>query len=448
MTERFDFTPYLGTDDSCPCGRTHACDVRAIDIGPGALERMPALVREMGFARVHIIADLNTWEAAGAAAERALADAGIPSSAYVLPFEEPIPDEHVIGALFAHFDSAADLVLAVGSGTLNDLAKFLSYRCGVEYMVLASAPSMDGFVSIGSPLIIDHMKTTIDTHGPVAVIGDADILAAAPMEMIAAGVGDVLGKYTALLDWRLSQMINGEYYCERTVGLVRDALAAVARLAPAIPERDPEAVCSVMEALVLTGIAMAHIGNSRPAAGSEHHMSHVWELHFQMAGRKAVLHGAKVGIAEVGMVRLYELLASAEPDFDAAREREFDEEKWLQGTRATYLDATPAIVELERKAGKNDVARRNARIDRMQEIWPEIRAEIEGSLPAADELRRLIAACGGPTRPQDVGIEDWLVAAAVHAGKDVRDRWTLLQMLWDLGLDDEFAARLVMMYGM
>ncbi len=442
----FDFTPYLGTNDSCACGRSHTCTVKRIDIGHGALGRLGELVRELGYSCVHIVADLNTWEAAGKAAEQVLADAGIETSSYVVPEVEPVPDEQVIGQLFAHFNQDADLVLAVGSGTLNDLCKFLSFRCGVDYMILASAPSMDGFVAIGAPLIIDHMKTTIDCRGPVAVIGDADILAAAPMEMIAAGVGDVLGKYTALLDWRLSQIINDEYYCEPTVELVRQALASVSELAPRIPERDPDAVLSVMEALVLTGVAMAHITNSRPAAGCEHHMSHVWELHFQMAGKKAVLHGAKVGIAEIGMTRLYKILLGIQPDFDAARAREIDLEAWEAGTRATYLDAAPAIFSLVERSGKNTLERRNERIDSMERNWPLIRQTIEELLPDPDEIESLLAAMGAPVVPAQVGIEDWLVAAAVHAGKDVRDRWTFLQMLWDLGLDDEFAARLVMLY--
>ena len=147
---------------------------------------------------------------------------------------------------------------------------------------------MDGFVSIGAALMLHHVKTTLDAHGPVAVVGDTDILSAAPMHLIAAGLGDTLGKYTCLLDWKLANLINGEYYCKEVVGMVETALKTVRAQSAKVQSRDPEAVKAVTEALVLTGIAMSFVGNSRPASGCEHHLAHYWEMKALMEGRMPV----------------------------------------------------------------------------------------------------------------------------------------------------------------
>ena len=435
----FDFNQLVSRDSDCSCGRRHSSDVRHIDVGAWAINRLPVFVKEHGFKKAFVVADLNTWYAAGHDVEIALQEVGIETAHIVLQYKEPIPNEQVIGELVAAFPQDTDIVVCAGSGTLNDLCKFLSFRTKVEYVVLASAPSMDGYLAIGAPLILNHMKRTIDTHGPLAVFGDTLILSSAPKEMINAGVGDVLGKYTALLDWRLSHLINGEYICDETVELVRHAIDEVADNIHGVAYGDINASQKVMEGLLATGIAMAWIGNSRPAAGCEHHMSHVMELSFQMDGKKAVLHGVKVGISLLACVYMYQLLAEEDIDFDAARARSFSRTDWLEFTRSVYRDAAPEIISLEIIADSNDIDARNRRIDAMEREWPRIRQMIKDELPPLEQLEQMFKEIGAPTRPSEAGIGIDLFCDAIRAGKDVRTRWTMLQMLWDLGLDTKYA---------
>ena len=240
----FDFDSMLGHDIPCTCGRTHSTDVQKIYLGSDAIDVLVATVQEMGFSHPFVVSDLNTWKAAGEAVDAALRGAGIACAHIVLPYDEPIPDEHVIGEIFCAMPQETDLIVCAGSGTLNDTCKFISYRAKIDYIVFATAPSMDGWVSIGAPLIINHMKVTIDTHGPLAVFSDPAVLAASPAKMINAGVGDVLGKYTALIDWRFSRIVNGEYVCDATVDNVRKALDLVSSNAEAIASSEPEARAS------------------------------------------------------------------------------------------------------------------------------------------------------------------------------------------------------------
>ena len=129
------------------------------------------------------------------------------------------------------------------------------------------------------------------------------------MHLIAAGLGDTLGKYTCLLDWKLANMITGEYYCPEVVEMVRTALRTVRAQSEKVQTRDPEAVKAVTEALVLTGIAMSFVGNSRPASGCEHHCAHCWEMKALMEGRTPALHGTQVGVGTILALRLYHRLA-------------------------------------------------------------------------------------------------------------------------------------------
>ncbi|MBQ6636719.1 MAG: iron-containing alcohol dehydrogenase [Lachnospiraceae bacterium] len=491
-----NFQPILEKEMHCSCGRVHSTDLKAVDIGRGALERLPELLRGLGFHKAYIAADVNTWEAAGKKAAAILASRGFAFESFVLPDPELVPDEAAVGALLLHMPQDADMVLAVGSGTINDLCKYISRLRGLPYVILATAPSMDGFVSAGAALIVDHVKVTYDAQGPAAVLADTEILAQAPMEMITAGLGDMLGKYTCLLDWKLAHIITGEYYCEHVEGMVRTALRTILSQSSRIRERDPEVIGAITEALVLTGIAMKFVGNSRPASGCEHHMSHFWEMLFLMNGKKAVLHGTKVGVAAVACLQMYGMLAeilesstsdpgkdsgrilsaadpnpeedssrilsaadpdpekdssrilsAADPDlFAAAAAKPFDKSMWEEEIRAVFGEAADGIIALEEKSHKNDPAARNIRLDTIRDRRAEILWAIRHDLPAVSEIEELLLSLDAPVHPEQIGVSLQEVRGAVLYAKEVRNRYTLLQLLWDLGLSVEFADRLSAYY--
>jgi glycerol-1-phosphate dehydrogenase [NAD(P)+] len=435
----------------CGCGRVHSTDLKSIDIGRGALDRLPETLRRLGFGRAYLVADINTWEAAGRAAADRLTASGFSFTSFVLPDTELVPDEKAVGALLLHMPQDADLVLAVGAGTINDLCKYVSRLRGLDYVIFATAPSMDGFVSAGAALIVDHVKVTYDAQAPVAVIGDTQILAQAPMEMITAGLGDMLGKYTCLLDWKLAHLITGEYYCDHVEGMVRTALRTMLDQSGRIRDRDPEVIGSVTEALVLTGIAMKFVGNSRPASGCEHHMSHYWEMKFLMEGKKAILHGTKVGVATVAALRMYQMLAQTLgelPDFDfaGAAARPFDRAAWETQIRDVFGDAAEGIIALEDRTQKNDMQARNQRLQTIEKKLKEILWAIRHDLPPVEEVEKLLLSLDAPVHPEQIGVSLTEVREAVLYAKEVRDRYTLLQLLWDLGLSEDFADRLISYY--
>ena len=437
---KIDINQYIGKQIPCSCGRIHETTVKCIDIARGAAGRLAGHIRELGYTKVFLAADDHTWEAAGCAAWQALETAGLAEEKLIFHRDgDLVPDELAIGELEAALPTDADLILAVGSGTINDLCKFISTRNHRDYMIYATAPSMDGFTSTGAALTLNHVKTTIDVLGPVAVIGDTEVLANAPMEMISAGLGDTLGKYTALLDWKLAHLINGEYYCEEIVRMVEEALSSVRELSGKLRQRDPDAAEALTKTLVLTGLAMSFAGCSRPASGCEHHLSHFWEMRYQMEGRKPVLHGIKVGIGLVTILNLYHHLAEEKIDFAAARRAVHDRTAWEEDIRREYRDAAEGILKLEEKAGKNNEEDRQRRLDVMEANWPEICRIIREELPSVEEAEQLLLSADAPVNPEQIGVTPDLVETAVRLAKEVRDRFTVLQILWDLDLLDTYA---------
>ena len=313
---------WAGMEYSCACGKSHKVDIQAIRVGSGVIQELPGILRDLGASHIFLVADNYTYEAAGRQVEQLLDHAGLPYHKRVFQTETPlVPNEYALGSVLAAMTSQDDMLLAVGSGTLNDVTKYVSARTGVPYVIAATAPSMDGYASTVAPTILDGFKTTLPAVYPAAIVADVDILKDAPMPMLTAGFGDIIGKFTSLADWRLSHQLNGEYYCPEVAGVIEAAVETCAANAQALAQREPQAIQAVTEALILSGLAMGMVGVSRPASGAEHQMAHYWEMDALRRGEEHPLHGNAVGVGTVLAASLYEMAAEYLPQGFAAPDK-------------------------------------------------------------------------------------------------------------------------------
>lgn len=313
---------WAGMEYSCACGKSHKVDIQAIRVGSGVIQELPGILRDLGASHIFLVADNYTYEAAGRQVERLLDQAGLSYHKRVFQTETPlVPNEYALGSVLAAMTSQDDMLLAVGSGTLNDVTKYVSARTGVPYVIAATAPSMDGYASTVAPTILDGFKTTLPAVYPAAIVADVDILKDAPMPMLTAGFGDIIGKFTSLADWRLSHQLNGEYYCPEVAGVIEAAVETCAANAQALAQREPQAIQAVTEALILSGLAMGMVGVSRPASGAEHQMAHYWEMDALRRGEEHPLHGNAVGVGTVLAASLYEMAAEYLPQGFAAPDK-------------------------------------------------------------------------------------------------------------------------------
>jgi glycerol-1-phosphate dehydrogenase [NAD(P)+] len=428
---------YLNTEIDCNCGVKHRCDIDKIIIEEGAISKLSEIIMSGFYHNTCVVCDNITEEVAGKMVYQELRNNLIQFEPIILKDREPIADEKNIGEILIHIAPKCDLIIAIGSGTINDLCKFVSYKMGIDYIIVATAPSMDGYASNVAPLIVNHLKCTYEVGRPKAIIADTRILAEAPLTMLAAGVGDILGKYVCLCDWKLSNTVTGEYYCDFVEALVKDSLELAVKAVAKLNERDKDAITAIMEALVLSGIAMSYIGNSRPASGSEHHLSHFWELSFLQKNKPCALHGTKVGVGTVIALKLYESLREKEIDFDSLKTPDFDEAAWREEIQRVYGEAADEVIALEEKVHKNSNEAVQARRIALKENIIEIYALID-KLPQSEKIAEILNSMYAPYLPEQIKVDTEELKNSILYAKELRNRYGILQLMFDIDELDKF----------
>lgn len=300
------------------------------------------------------------------------------------PDEELVPTEDKCDQAY-EVAKNSDYVLAVGSGTLNDMAKSVSTRLNIECGVLVTAPSMDGYCSKGSALMRGGFKVTDEVHTPSDILIDLEIVRNAPRLMIASGFGDILGKYTCLTDWKLANIINGEPIHDEAFALMEKARAECVGAFEDLTQYKADAIAKLMNALVTAGISMAICGNSRPASGSEHHQSHFLEMDFVRRGEKIPLHGVKVAIGTLVSITLYNYLKDNQISFTGA--------------------------------------------ERVYKLVDE--------LPSVETIQTMLEKMGCPVRFSQIGVRKETMEEMLEKAYTVRDRFTVLTLIHNLGLTEK-----------
>lgn len=300
----------------CSCGKEHNFSVHDIRIGDGALRYLPEIAGPFKNGRILVVSDSNTYPVAGSKAASVLADSGFTVKELVFEVGDDIliPDEKTVGRILMEQELDTTLIVAAGSGVMNDSVKFVTSRTKLPYVIVATAPSMDGYLSDGAPIIMEGYKYSPHAHLAYGLVGDTDVLKTAPQDLIQAGFGDMVGKITALADWDLAVNEIGEYRCDTCVKLTCRALEKTISTCDGLKIRDPEALGNLLEGLALMGVAMGLINNSRPASGTEHMLSHYWEMEYIKRGLNPIHHGIQVGCAASVIARFFEQLSDILPE--------------------------------------------------------------------------------------------------------------------------------------
>lgn len=414
-----DIAGLLGTVTDCPCGQTHTCTISHVVIRNGALNELPPMTRE--YKSILLVCDGNTYRVAGKRVENLLE--GRIGGRLIYPGDSfVVPNEDAVAELTACVTARTDLIVGVGSGVINDLCKYVANEQHLPYYIVATAPSMDGYASKGAAMIFDSMKITTNAAVPSAIICDTEILKDAPMDMLRAGYGDIIGKFSCLNDWRLSHVVNGESLCERIYALTYNTVKSVADQAQAIVARDESAVAALMRALIIVGIAMAYMGNSRPASGSEHHLSHYFEVVGLLRGEPYFCHGIDVAYSTYLTAKIRrDLLAIDVPEAKA-----FDVADWEANIRRVYsvpgnTTAAEGIIALQHKLGWIT----EDKTETYREKWEEIR-EVLADSPTPDEIARMLSDVGLPMDEFYDMYDETKIADALRYAKDLKDRYTVL----------------------
>ncbi|MBR2421405.1 MAG: sn-glycerol-1-phosphate dehydrogenase [Oscillospiraceae bacterium] len=427
----------------CPCGKSHTVAIDEVVIGSGVVNRVPEFVKRYG-KKPFVVADVNTFEAAGERVCALLREADIPFGSFVFKDTALEPDEKAVGAAFMHYDISCDVILGVGSGVINDICKILSNTTGNPYIIVGTAPSMDGYASATSSMSRDGVKVSLNSRCADVIIGDTDILKTAPDHMLRSGLGDMLAKFVSIAEWRIAHLITGEYYCEEVAKLIRGAVKKCVDNAQGLLCREDAAIEAVFEGLVIGGVAMAYAGVSRPASGVEHYFSHVWDMRGLEFGTKVDLHGIQCAMATVKAVELYEMVMKQSPEWEKANAyvQSFDLEVWNAQLRSFLGSSAETMIELEKKEGKYRKETHEARFRVIEKKWDAILQILREELPAAEELCKLMDAVGISRDLNSIDVDSETARITFRATKDIRDKYVLSRLAWDLGILEELCQTL------
>jgi glycerol-1-phosphate dehydrogenase [NAD(P)+] len=393
----------------------YTTQTKACEIAPGAAAGAYGMFRRLWpeASRAIVVDDANTKRVAGDAVIASLRAAGIDTAEYTLN-----PDGSFFHATYDKVDevrsalSAAEgaVPVAVGSGTVNDLVKQASGELGRTYMIVGTAASMDGYTAANASITKDGMKQTLSCSAPLGCIIDTAIAAAAPAEMTASGYADLIAKIPAGADWLLADAIGSEAVHPEAWKFVqsplRDTLSNPAGCA-AGDEREVRKLC---EGLAMSGFAMQAMDSSRPASGTEHQLSHYWDMEHLSFNGRPVSHGFKVGIGTLVSTKVLEFIlrediGSLDVDALVARApRTFEE---VSGTFAGIYSGRPdhlkrAMLEYAKKFSPPEALR--AELLALKAAWSGLKPKLLGQLMPFDEVRAALKTVGAPVEPEEIGV--------------------------------------------
>jgi glycerol-1-phosphate dehydrogenase [NAD(P)+] len=417
----------------------HASVTRSVVVDPDAITRLPHVLRSLGYTRAcQLVADPDTMAAAGNRVLAVLRSANMAIEEPIVLAETPRlkPRAETARDVGARLNATDVLPIAVGAGVVNDVVKYAAHVAGLPYVSVPTAASMDGYAASGAAMLDGGFKRTLVCAPPIAIVADLDVIARAPARMAAWGYGDLAGKVIAGVDWILADAVGEEPLDPTAFALVQDNVKVWLSGSDRIAAQDVEALRGLMNGLLISGFAMQLHGNSRPASGSEHQLSHVWEMDRLTLDGAPAAHGACVGVGTVAMLALYEWFLTQDVPA-AVNQREWNEDDWRRieaEVQASFPE--PFLVESARTEMAAKMERSGARSSRLHALaaaWPALRAGIESTLVPAATMEQWLSACGAVSHPADLGVPLTKLAADYRRARLIRRRYTILDCLEELG---------------
>jgi glycerol-1-phosphate dehydrogenase [NAD(P)+] len=430
-----------------------ATDTQHVNIGAGALASVPGVFREsFGDSPAVVVADGNTFEAAGKEVRRRLERAGHTMvEAYVFPAEPPLYAEYSnIEKLKGSLREHDAIPVAVGSGTLNDIVKRSAHECERPYMCVATAASMDGYTAFGASIEKDGLKQTLSCSAPRAMVADLEVLKHASEDMTASGYADLLGKVTSGADWLIADALEVEKINPVGWSLVQDHLRGWTDSPAELRAGDQGSIERLMEGLILSGLGMQSYQSSRTASGAEHQFSHLWEMeglgHGESHEGTPLSHGFKVGVGTVAIAALYELVLErdlGDLDIESLCDSWPTKEALERSVREQHTSP-----DLERGAVEQTLAKYISagelaqRLELLRDVWPGLREKVRVQLMPAEQIRGMLQAAGCPTGPVEIGLRWEDFEATYLRARTIRKRYTVLDLAFEAGILEECIGEL------
>lgn len=429
-----------GIECDCPC--EHNKPQQDIYVGNGIVNNIAKYIRKRGLgAKCVLVADNITWDVAGRKVRDLLAVDGFEVVPCVIRRDGPMdPDESAVGEALLAIKPDTEFLVSVGSGSITDTTRVVAKRTGLPQVCVGTAASMDGYTSVVCPLILHGVKIHRDGKCPEIILCDIDIIKTAPMDMVCSGVGDVLGKFIAKADWIIGNIINDEPYCPTCGQIVTDAVNKLIDNVDEIKSRSDKGMKILIEALLLAGMTIMIIGNTRAVASVEHNIAHYWEMMQLIHGHKPPQHGASVGVATLLVWPLFTRFAKedlSKLDLEKIKANRISREDRVKWMLYAYEEEAATSIMRDNEGDFLSWEEQERRIRRAQERFAEIKACID-DLPPFEKVYGTMARLGAQLTAADCGVDQHLLNVSMYCAKDYRTRYTLFKTLDECGLLDEY----------
>lgn len=397
----------------CACGKEHRMETVFCVIESGCLRELARYMREYDLRGCTVaVYDENSY--AATIDRHPTVDFEV-----VLPSDDLHANERGVSLLMDQLPESTDVLVAIGSGTVHDLTRYCAYKRGVAFVSCPTAASVDGFCSSVAVMTWQGCKKTLTAVAPKIVVADTDIIKNAPIRLARSGYGDMVGKFVALTDWKIARLLKDEFYCDRIADMTREATEAVMQCVADMLTGDAAAYEKLMYGLLLSGLAMQMMGNSRPASGAEHHISHIIEMEPPALGvHSDALHGEKVGVGTLLVIEEYRRLCARDSGLFTDY-RAFSPHLIARIFGARMMNG---IIEENRADSAAGIT-----ADALRACWPEIRRELE-ALPDPAYLREQYRALGVKTTLSDIDVSENTVGLLLELSPMARNRLTLMRL--------------------
>lgn len=403
----------LKYNGSCSCGKEHKMETAFSVIESGCLKNIRRYMRKYNLKGYTVaVYDENTY--------KATADRHPDTDLEIILNPENLhANEHGVELLLKQLPQNTQVLIAVGSGTIHDIVRYCAYQKGIDFVSCPTAASVDGFCSSVAAMTWNGCKKTLTAVAPKIVVTDIDVIKNAPIRLAKSGFGDMVGKYVALTDWKISNIIKNEFYCERIAQMTLEATEAVVGSASGILKGNESSFANLMYGLLLSGLAMQMMGNSRPASGAEHHISHIIEMEpIGLNVHSDALHGEKVGVGTLLAIAEYQRICNC---LDV-RFRDYE----------TYnADFLVSIFgeEMSKEIlseNENDVAT-GITAELLKNNWKKIYVEVN-NLPNIKWLESLYFDLDVKSKLTDIGVDENMTKVLLDCSPTVRNRLTLMRL--------------------
>lgn len=417
----------LNSTFQCTCGQTHIVPVKSVVYSEDACEHLPGIIREeTDGASVTLLADERTMSIAGEEVDHILSSSGFSVKTCIVPDEphgSPVCNDITVNML-RNTIPASDFFVAIGSGVINDLAKWLAFEKERPYATVATAASMNGYTAANVAPTISGVKSLIRARAPVAVLAKPSVILQAPFELTASGFGDLQAKCISVTDWKMNSIIFGDHFCPFCADIISEIEPLYADQPEGVKHREPESIRAVFDALIYTGLAMTLIGTSAPASGGEHLFSHTLDMMSFIDGHPHDLHGRQVGLGTIIAAELYaRLFALDNPVVHSIP---------LEINTAFWGPVSDAVAE--QYSAKLDKYYQLADVIQRETEWQALLAELKPyTIPPAIVAGRLEHA-GAARKLSAIDCNRTRAKRAILHMHQIRSRCTIIDLAWLTGI--------------